>query len=186
MHPQSMGAKMSLKEFVDFMGQKGVLHSCFYHFTDERNLPEIRQHGLLSMAAIRAKGLEVAAPGGNDWSWEADARVGMDRYVHLCFFNEHPMEYRAKEAGRLERTRFLQIDPGVLLRDGVRISLEVSNKAGAKILPVEEALDSLDFEVIYTRTDWKDAAVKDRLKIARLYEVLVPDGVPVEYIKNLT
>lgn len=175
---------MSLREFVAFMGEKGVLHSTFYHFTDERNLPGIRQHGLLSTASLRAKGIPIAAPGGNDWSWEADARFGMDRYVHLCFFDSHPMEFRAKEAGRIAQTRFLKIDPAVVLLDGVRISLQVSNKAGAIIKPPAEALDEIDLEVIYTRTEWKDDAIKERLKVARLYEILVPDCVPLKYILN--
>lgn len=175
---------MSLGDFVAFMGGKGVLHSTFYHFTDERNLPGVRQHGLLSTASLREKGIPIAAPGGNEWSWEADARFGMDRYVHLCFFDNHPMEFRAKEDGRIAQTRFLKIDPTVILLDGVRISLEVSNKAGANIKPAAEALDDIDFEVIYVRTDWKDAAIKERMKIARLYEILVPDCVPLQYITN--
>jgi hypothetical protein len=57
----------------------------FYHFTDARNLSSIRQYGILSMREIRQRGL-IVAPGGNNWSIEADQRSGMDAYVHLGFF----------------------------------------------------------------------------------------------------
>lgn len=176
---------MSLVDFVNFMSSKGVLHSCFYHFTDERNLPSIRQHGLLSMARLRGDAVSVVAPGGNEWSWEADRLVGMDRYVHLSFLDSHPMEYRAKEDGRIAKTRFLKIRPEVIHLDGVRVSLEVSNKAGAVIKPAAEALDDIDLEVIYMRTDWKDEAVKQRLKLAKLCEILIPDHIPIDQIVNL-
>jgi hypothetical protein len=39
----------------------------FYHFTDRRNLPKIREHGgLYSLAMLREMEVEVPAPGGND------------------------------------------------------------------------------------------------------------------------
>src|ERR1700678_2645905 len=83
-----------------------------YHFTDRRNLPFIREHGgLYPMTKLRKKNIEVPAPGGNDWSQDADGIKGMDAYVHLCFRATHPMEYVAREAGRIGDTIFLQIHP---------------------------------------------------------------------------
>ncbi|WP_404416594.1 DarT ssDNA thymidine ADP-ribosyltransferase family protein [Brevundimonas vesicularis] len=178
-------AVLSLVDFTNFMGTKGALHACFYHFTDDRNLPSIREHGLLSMARLRQSGVIVAAPGGNEWSSEADRRSGMDQYVHLSFLDSHPMEYLAKQEGRIIQSKLLKIRPDIIHMDGVRVSLEVSNKAGVVIKPAADALDDIDLEVIYTRTNWKDEAIQKRLKAARLREILVPDHVPVEYIMNI-
>ena len=93
----------------------GKLKSSFYHFTDVRNLPSIRNHGILSMRAMRQMGSLPTAPGGNAWSQDADIGSGMDGYVHLCFFDEHPMEWLAKQDGRIERSVFLEISPEILL-----------------------------------------------------------------------
>lgn len=156
----------------------------FYHFTDTRNLPSIRQHGLLSMRELRER-MIIMAPGGNDWSLDADRRSGMDQFVHLCFFEDHPMEYLAKKEGRIERSRFLRIDPCVLTMEGVLISKEVSNKAGAIPRPADEMIGELDLEVIYTRTDWKDAKIQARLRAARKCELLVPRRIAIDHIRNL-
>ena len=89
-----MGDAAKLKEI---MARNGWV---FYHFTDTRNLPSIRAHGLLSMRELRQRGI-VVTPGGNDWSLDADQRSGMDGYVHLCFFKGHPMEWLATQDGRI-------------------------------------------------------------------------------------
>lgn len=165
----------------DIMLAKGWV---FYHFTDETNLPSIQNHGLLSMHEMRRLGIGMV-PGGNEWSLDADKRSGMDRYVHLCFFEEHPMEYIAKKEGRISRTRFLRIDPNVLTIEGALITKEVANKAGVQPRPASEMVEELDLEVIYTRTDWKDPKVQVRLREARKNELLVPAHIPTELIRNL-
>jgi len=38
----------------------------FFHFTDTRNLPSIREHGLLPLADICRLSIEVPVLGGND------------------------------------------------------------------------------------------------------------------------
>ncbi|WP_448481438.1 DarT ssDNA thymidine ADP-ribosyltransferase family protein [Pseudoxanthomonas mexicana] len=160
--------------------------NCFYHFTDERNLPSIReQGGLLSLAELRRRGVVPPAPGGNDWSHEADVRVGMDQYVHLCFINDHPMEFRARESGRIQRSRFLEIDPAVVKIDGVMFTADVSNKAGVSPIGIKEALATMDFPVIYTRLDWRDPDVRKRRDIAKKYELLVPTQVPLDMIRGI-
>lgn len=156
----------------------------FFHFTDRRNLPAIRQSGLLSMRAQREKGQTAVVPGGNQWSIDADRRSGMDAYVHLCFFSEHPMEWVARKEGRIGETVFLKIAPQALLTPGTMIVDTVSNRAGANPRPAEEIIKSLDLKVIYTRTDWKDPEVQERLKIAKKYEILVPGHIPVSQITS--
>ena len=158
---------------------------CFFHFTDTRNLPSIRKQGLLSMRAIRQNCETPAAPGGNAWSQDADISSGMDKYVHLCFFSEHPMEWLARQDGRIAQSIFLRISPSVLHIPGVLITDGVANKATAIPKSAEEMIAELDLKVIYTRTDWKDATIQERLKAAKLCEILIPVSVPLPLITNI-
>ncbi|MHB1570443.1 MAG: DarT ssDNA thymidine ADP-ribosyltransferase family protein [Vulcanimicrobiaceae bacterium] len=156
---------------------------CFFHFTDTRNLPSIRSNGgLLPWASVKG---EVVAPGGNDWSHDADAQRGLDEYVHLALFNEHPMEYRAKERGDIVTSCFLSIDSSILHRDGVLFCPDVSNKSGVAPLTLPQAIEVMDFEVIYDRTDWRDPEIKKRRAQAKKYELLVPGYIPLNLIAGL-
>jgi ssDNA thymidine ADP-ribosyltransferase, DarT len=163
---------------------KKVRGHSFYHFTDTRNLDSIREHGLLSMRELRHRGI-IPITGGNEWSLDADARCGMDAYVHLCFLRQHGMEWRARQDGRIAQSRFLRISPEVLRLPGVLITDEVSNKAGVIPKPADEMIPKLDYEVMYTRTDWKNPAIRARRDKAKLYEILVPSNVPTDYILDL-
>lgn len=73
-----------------------------YHFTDRRNLELIRKlGGLYPLAELRRRDVAVPAPGGNEWSWDANGIKGFDEYVHLCFRATHPMEFVARAEGRI-------------------------------------------------------------------------------------
>jgi hypothetical protein len=155
-----------------------------YHFTDSRNVTSIRElGGLYSRARLREMSVEYH-PGGNDWSLDADEMFGMDKFVHLCFRTNHPMEYIAKQEGRIERTTWLYVDPRVLWLNGLMYSHGVSNKSGIEIYPIRDAVDMIDFEVICSRTDWRDPLIKARLDHAEKCEILVPDHVPLEYFEK--
>jgi hypothetical protein len=95
------------------------------------------------------------------------------------------MEYLARQDGRIPNPVFLQIHPNILREEGVMFTADVSNKAGVQIISLAEAVDVIDFEVLYTRTDWNDPAVKLRLQQAEKYELLVPNHVPMKYVRNL-
>ncbi|WP_156394377.1 DarT ssDNA thymidine ADP-ribosyltransferase family protein [Mesorhizobium sp. Root172] len=157
-----------------------------YHFTDRRNLPVIKEMGgLYPLAQLDQKKVKVPAPGGNEWSRDADALKGMGNYVHLCFRSTHPMEYVARQDGRITDTIFLQIHPSVMQFMGVRFTNDVANKAGVESVAIGEAEPLIDFEILYTRTDWKDPAIKARLTQAEKYEVLVPHVIPLGLIRNI-
>lgn len=157
-----------------------------FHFTDRRNLPSIREHGgLYSYALLKEMGIDIPAPGGNDWSHEADAYKSMDRFVHLCFRPTHPMEYVARVDGRIVSSIFLSVHTDVLKIDGVRFTEGVSNKADVETHSVEEAMDIIDFDMLYGGwKDWNDPDVQAKLRQVEKYEVLVPDHVPLKLILN--
>jgi hypothetical protein len=62
---------------------------------------------------------------------------------------------------------------------------DVSNKAGVTAIPIADAASVIDYQVLYTRTDWNDPAIQDRLKAAEKCEVLVPAFIPLELIRNV-
>ncbi len=53
-----------------------------------------------------------------------------------------------------------------------------------KICPIGEAAGDIDFQVLYTRTDWNDPEVYARLRDAELCEILVPDHVPIRLFER--
>lgn len=159
----------------------------FFHFCDRRNLPIIRDlGGLYSLERLESFGVEIPAPGGNDWSHEADRKKGLDHYVHLCLRNNHPMEYVARKEGRIVDTIFLQVSSEILQEKGVMYAPDVSNKAGIEILTIDEGRKLIDFEVAYTRTDWKNPDIKQRLDDCEKCEILVPDFISIDLIRNIS
>lgn len=158
-------------------------HKHLYHFTDESNFPSIDQLGLLSKEQLRAQGLwPPMAAGGNELSWQLDLHRGIDPYVSLCMTQNHSMKFVAQQAGRLPNPRYIVIKPEVLLIPGVKVALGVANANDAEILPLDEAVDRLDLEVLYSRTNWADPAINARLRAAEKFEVLVPNAVPRDLI----
>jgi hypothetical protein len=43
----------------------------------------------------------------------------------------------------------------------------------------------IDFEVLYTRTEWRNPDIQKRLQQAEKCEILVPRKIPLEMIRNL-
>jgi hypothetical protein len=151
-----------------------------YHFTDEANLESIGTHGgLYSVEDLERRGIDVSRPGGNDWSRDADALKGFQRYVHLSFIDDHPMKFLAEQDGRIGPVRTLFIDAKVLSWPGVIFTADVSNKSGVLGLNLNEAIEQIDFEVIYTRTNWRDKLIQERRRQAKKAEILVPQHIPL-------
>jgi len=173
---------MTLQELVAGINASGQ-HKTLYHFTDEANFSGIQDHGLLSKERLRALNLwPPKATGGNDLSQQLDLQRGIDPYVSLCMTRNHRMKYLAHQDGRLPNPRYLAIKPEVLLIPGTCLALGVANANDVEILPIAEGANRLDYEVLYTRTDWRDPAINQRLQTAEKFEILVPNGVPLEYI----
>tara|TARA_R110002012_G_scaffold316390_1_gene531285 strand:+ start:528 stop:1049 length:522 start_codon:yes stop_codon:yes gene_type:complete len=148
---------------------------CFYHFTDSSNLESIRaQGGLLSLAELGRRQVQGFTPGGNQWSHDSDRRKGVDDYVHLSFLKEHPMEYRAKEDGRINETVWFKINPAIVYEAGVLFVNDVSNKAGVETFGFAEVEENIDLEALYRYLDWKCAENRERRNACVKSEVLIP------------
>lgn len=154
-----------------------------WHFTDRSNIESIIQYqGLLSLAESRRRTLTIPRPGGNEWSHGADENKGVDQYVHLAFLDDHPMLFIAKQDQRIIDPVWLKVSTAVLDHPDVRYTMDVSNKAGVPVLTAQQAINELDFEVLFTRTDWKDPEIQARRKIALKSEILIPTSVPLQMI----
>lgn len=164
--------------------QLGV--STVFHFTDSRNLRLISKHeALYSFRELKRRGIDHVFCGGNELSQKADRWAQVDNYVHLCFLRKHPLEYLACRDGRITETAWLEIDIEVLRQEGVRYTAGVSNKTGVRVMKSSEAIESLDFEAIYRFIDFNVLGNFDRKSNAEKYEILVPDQVPIKWIRNL-
>jgi hypothetical protein len=174
---------MDLEKFVTKIMRLSTQHKRFYHFTDKKNLPLIKTHGLLSTSELKARDLyKDVVTGGDENSLESDHRKGTDKYVCLWLTDNHPMAYVARTGERKLDPVYLQIDPEVIKLPGVMITSAASNQDGVERMEAATGLDELDLPVIYTWMNWKDAKIMERLKLARKYEILVPTSVASKYI----
>lgn len=175
---------MKIEELIQLI-QSSPQHQHFYHFTDEANLASIGVSGLISKARMRAQGIWPEAPGGNTLSWQLDERKGIFNDVSLCFTANHPMRFVCQRDGRMPNPRHLRISPQVLQREGIRVAFGIANAEAVNIVPLAEAIERIDVEVIYGWTNWSDPAIQARLQAAERFELLVPDGVPRELIVGI-
>ena len=159
-----------------------------YHFTDVRNLPSIREcDGLLSLELLEEMGVKPPAPGGDDNSQATDKSKGLHKYVHLCLLDQHPMEYRARQNGRIEKSIFLDIDPAILQGEGVKFVPGLANTTGIPVYDLGEALTAglVDVEPLYRWISWSIFPdVYRRRQLAEKFELLVPDCIPLDKIRN--
>lgn len=175
---------MPLNNFINTINQNNR-YTYIYHFTDVANFPQIKKHGLLSKNRMRQQCFWPDRPSGNQWSWDADDNKGISNYVSLCFTREHPMCHIAKGEGRITKPYYIAICPSVLRIEGVLLALDIANKAEVKLESINDALNTIDREVLYHYTDWKKPDVQLRLKAARKYEILVPNQVEQTYFKKV-
>ena len=157
-----------------------------YHFTPEANLKNIRAlGGIYATARLREMGVEFT-PGGNDLSLQLDQKGGLDQYVHMCWDYGHPMEWYLSKRGI--RVKYLEIDRVVLYQATTRFCPGVANANGMTICSVQEAVDSgmIDYDAINRRIgSLMEPENQARRRIAERTEILIPDFVPIQLIKNL-
>lgn len=153
----------------------------FYHFTDKSNLESIEEHGLLSLKLIKEKKLNPTY-GGNDWSHDADKRIGMDSYVHLSFDMNHPMLYFSKKENRVKEHIWLKIDKSIIFMENVKFTNDVANKFGINPYDICEIEKHLDCQSLFAnRPDWKS----EEYQKARRSELLIPNYIPINLIQGL-
>lgn len=94
------------------------------------------------------------------------------------------MQYIANNDGRHPNPIWLRIKSDILCENTTRFCCDVSNKSGVQILNSVEAKVQIDFEVLFKRLDWTDPAVSKRRRAAVKSEILVPNFIPLNMIKD--
>jgi len=154
-----------------------------WHFTDSRNLVSIQSLGLLRTAELRRRGI-VPVTGGDHSSLAIDSYKGFDEYVRLGFLRNHPMAHVAIQEGRIQQVRHLKVSPSVMLHPGVLISDRVATAKDAIIKPSDEMVSSLDFEVMYQRTDWRVPEIQARRRASEKLEILIPLDIAPDHVSG--
>lgn len=156
-----------------------------YHFTSVANLPSIGEHGLLSQRRILELGIPDVDYASDSTGRYSDRRKNLDGFVHLCFFDQHRMVHVASDRCKSGEIGFVHVAPAVLLLPGVLLSNGPAYREGVVIGEVLPMLAKLDWDVMYSQTDWHDRDLRKRLDAAYTYEILVPGMIDTDYLLNL-
>lgn len=95
------------------------------------------------------------------------------------------MQFTAKNDGRIKDPIWLELDPLILDSSEVRFSADVSNKADVDILTPKQAIEIIDFEVLFTFMDWNVPEIKQRHQAAKKAEILVPKMINADKILGI-
>jgi hypothetical protein len=155
-----------------------------FHFTDARNIQNIKRCGLLSTRELRKLRIPVVT-GGDNTSLSIDQRKGFDAFVRLSFCPSHPMSHVAVERKTIENVRVLSVCPTVLLRPGVLLSDRVATANDARIGEAENMIGTFDLEAAYSFLDWNVAENHARRSAVEKWEVLVPSLIATDLIRGL-
>ena len=150
----------------------------FFHFTDIRNIPSIKERGLLPKRDLDDLSIGFTAV-SNGWSQDADLYRGLDAFVHLCFRDNHPMAFARQGCNTIV---FLTISCNVMFYDNVLFTNDISNKRGVELFSIDEFENKIDCEVLFHQTDWRNRQIHERLTKAEKSEILIPRPISVEEI----
>lgn len=165
---------MNIQKVLKSHGIKSI-----WHFTDKSNLASIKKYGLLSLKKIEKKSVHVSFYGADSLSHSLDRSLGLDKFVHLSFIDDHPMYHVAKRDGRIKNPIWLEIDLSVLHEDNTIFSDEVANKNGASIFGVDKLERMINFNTLLYP---KDFTTKIKVRKA---EIMVVNNISYKNIKGI-
>jgi hypothetical protein len=156
---------------------------CLFHFTPRENLPSITRFGLLPLEVSRKWNLSPTFASDEN-SRISDHRLSVDRYVHLCFVDDHPMCRKKLSQKTLASPLWVRVSPRVLLWEGVRFSEGATNSENFPLLTAEQALEKILWEKLYLPSSGglSDDEFNAR-RDARMAEVLIPKPIELAYLK---
>ena len=169
--------KADAPAILQYLRNSGV--TCFYHFTDRRNLDSIRRNGGLFSWKYCDDHNIISRQGGSEQSQRLDIRHGLQDYVRLSFCDDHPMMYRLGVDGY--DLVLLKIDIQVAAFEGTRFSTINATDNGQENGPTLQDLRKVNIGatqrhyISHGDTDFKPHQA----------EVLVKTFVPSRYILNL-
>jgi len=178
----SVNKKSNWQDFQKYITDNNIVIS-LYHFTDTRNIESIRgKGGLFSWEYCQKNGIYIPAPGGNELSKSLDIRYNLQNYVRLCFVNDHPMIFKAKDDGRIKSHKVLEIDFEVIFWDK---TIFADRNATSNVVTFGGNLNNfknIKFDII-RRGNYLNLQPNE--KPFYQAEVLVYEKIPIEFIKNI-
>ncbi|MCA0237740.1 MAG: DarT ssDNA thymidine ADP-ribosyltransferase family protein [Bacteroidetes bacterium] len=154
-----------------------------YHFTDRANIDCIKLHGgLFSWQHLRIAGIEVPYEGGGILSKDLDRRYGLEDFVRVCFTENHPMMYVARNEGRIPNPVILKINTEVCEFQNTKFANMNATRNGHNCGNSLADLQRIKFEVVRQRTHFH---LSEQDKPYYQAEVLVKTWIPIEYITNI-
>ncbi len=155
------GREMNLQETLKHYGIKS-----FWHFTDMSNLESIKKYGLLSLHQLNQKKVNVSCYGANELSHQLDEAKGLDRYVHLSFIPDHPMQYMRVKNGKMPNPIWLEIDVSVIFENRTLCSDEVANATDADLYHMKDMAKVIDLKTLLKQPHWSNPIRKAELMVA--------------------
>jgi hypothetical protein len=178
------------KYLADIYGIRSI-----YHFTDIRNLQRIKEsEGLLPYSQLLDHNAVIT--GGNNRFREK--QLGLTKYIHLCFYPEHPMEWVIRHDPyrnpQIEKIVWLEIDTTVLDFEGVRYTFDMSNANHVQPISSKTAIETFKLDRIYQRrvNNFNQNNINilfennNMRQIALKHEILVPQKINLDHIRNFT
>jgi len=142
-----------------------------YHFTDTRNVPSIKKHGLLSLAALKARlNYDIGTdffPGSNPQSREIDYEKKLNNYIRLCADKHHPMTTIALNEGRIQNIAWIKLNfRDVVFVDSFREDhAKFSNKNAAS----NDAIVNSDYHTFTQSIDTqREVLIRYNIPVSRL------------------
>jgi len=138
----------------------------FWHFTDMSNLNSIQENGLLSLDQLAQQNVNVSCYGANELSHELDVAKGLDKYVHLSFIPDHPMQYIRVKNGNMPNPIWLEIEVSVIFENHTLCSSEVANAKNAQLYHIEDMAEVIDLKTLLKYPHWSNPIRKSELMVA--------------------
>lgn len=152
----------------------------FYHFTDRRNIPKIKEMGgLYSWSYCEDHDIRIPNPGGDDQSRELDRRYGLQDFVRLSFCDDHPMAYRKQQEGADLVLLVIDVEVATFLETlfSDMNATDVRHNHGDNL----EALKRVDIDAT------KQSYVRNTSPSFKPHqaECMIKTFIPIKYIKNI-
>lgn len=176
----SQNKKKDAELIRQYLNEVGI--TCFYHFTDKKNLDSIRTAGgLFSWDYCERNNINIPCPGGDELSRGCDRRHKLQDYVRLSFCKDHPMKHTCMKDNRISQPEILIVSTEVAEFESTLFSdinaADTRHTVGNNI----EFLKKIDHTIF--RHDYRFLHGFDKKKYQA--EILVKTSVPIQYITNI-
>lgn len=171
--------KDNAQAYINYLKSHNV--TCFYHFTDENNLPSIKRlGGLYSWYYCENNGIKIPNAGGDNLSRDLDRRQSLEDYVRLSFCSDHPMAYRMKQAGSNLVLLRIKIDVAAF-KDTQFSNMNAATNGNSH----GEKLEDLQRVNIHATKSHYVSRNDGEIFAEHQAECMVKTFIPIEYITNI-